>query len=46
MEAFVAIPLLHRPPLLSFSLVSFICDNTPVILVGFLLWQNQMWRVA
>lgn len=27
-EAFVAIPLLHRPPLLRFSIVSFICDNT------------------
>lgn len=42
-EAFIAIPLLHRPPLLSFSLVSFICDNAPLILVDFLLRQNQMF---
>jgi len=45
-EGFIPFPLLHRPPLLRCGLFSFICDNTPVILVRLLLRQNQIWRVS
>lgn len=45
-ETFVSFPLLHIPPLLSCSLVSFTCDNTGVILVGLLLRENQIWGFA
>lgn len=44
-EAFVAIPLLYKPPMLGFSIVSFIYDNSPFIMVDLLLRQNQIWRI-